>query len=208
MCAGDWFTCKIVQRSCESFRNAAGVDEDERGGALANDLQQARMNRLPDGGALRALRCRAARNLFNLAKLGHVFDGDFDLQVEELSSSGVDDGDGTIDRASGIGWCGRILCYFHQNFGDFTFDIGDEAFVWAGLDGVCFGRCSAEESGYFFERALSSREADALDGATGEGFKALNGERHVGATLARDEGVNFVDDDGLDGAQGLTRLQR
>ncbi len=44
-------------------------------------------------------------------------------------------------------------------------------------------------------------------GLLGQGLKALEGERQVGSALGGDEGVNLVDDDGIDGAQCLGCLR-
>ena len=62
---------------------------------------------------------------------------------------------------------------------------------------------TAEETGDFFKGALGGGEADALDFAAGEGFEALEREGHVCAALRRDEGVDFIDDDGFDRAEGF-----
>ena len=59
------------------------------------------------------------------------------------------------------------------------------------------------------KRAISSRgadgraEADALGVRVGEVGEALEGEGEVGAAFGRGEGVDLVDDDGVDGAERL-----
>src|SRR5271154_283155 len=69
---------------------------------------------------------------------------------------------------------------------------------------------AAEETGYLFEGTLGGGEADALQAAAGEGgcerFEALEGEGQVGAALAGHEGVDLVEDDGLDGAESFAGL--
>ena len=62
---------------------------------------------------------------------------------------------------------------------------------------------AAEEAGDLVERALGGRQADALDGPVGDGVEALEGERQVGAALGGGQGVDLVDDHGLDAPQGL-----
>ena len=49
---------------------------------------------------------------------------------------------------------------------------------------------------------MGGGEADALDGSRGDGFEAFEREGEVGAAFGGDEGVNFVDDNGVDGAEG------
>ncbi len=60
---------------------------------------------------------------------------------------------------------------------------------------------AAEEEGDFFERALSGGEADALDGMLGDGFEAFERKGEMRAAFGGDEGVDLVDDDGVDGAE-------
>jgi hypothetical protein len=61
---------------------------------------------------------------------------------------------------------------------------------------------SAEKAGDFFEGALGGGEADALDGMGSDGGETFKREGEVGAALGGYEGVNLVDDDGGDGAEG------
>ena len=65
---------------------------------------------------------------------------------------------------------------------------------------------AAEKARDFFERTLRGGESDALEFAAAEGFEALQRERQVRAALGGDEGVDFVDDDGFDGAQHFARV--
>ena len=70
----------------------------------------------------------------------------------------------------------------------------------------------AEEAGDLLERALRGREADPLRGGVAgrrdEMLEPLEADRQVGAALGGGEGVDLVDDDGLDAAQRLARLRR
>jgi hypothetical protein len=63
-----------------------------------------------------------------------------------------------------------------------------------------------EEASDFLKRALRGGEADALEGPFCQGLKPLQGEGQMGSALGGDEGVNLVDDDGVDGAEGLGGL--
>ena len=96
MGAGDRLAGQLVQRAGQPLGHLAAVDEENGRVALANDLQQARMNRIPDGDAARHLRGRAAGNLLLLAEARHVFNRNFNAQLQLLGRAGVDDGDGTI----------------------------------------------------------------------------------------------------------------
>src|ERR1019366_4023816 len=54
--------------------------------------------------------------------------------------------------------------------------------------------------------ALRGGEADALQPAAAQCFQAFQGEGEVAAALVRDKGVNFIEHDGIDGAQGFARV--
>ncbi len=60
-----------------------------------------------------------------------------------------------------------------------------------------------EEGGDLFDGALRGAEADAGGPLLADVVEAGEGEREVAATLVAREGVNLVDDDGADVAQGL-----
>ncbi len=148
--AGDGLAGEIVEGAGEALGDAAGVDEDEGRGALADELEQARVDGLPDGGLLGALRRRSAVSVI-CTELGHVLDGDLDPEVEELAGARVDDGDGTEARCGVEDVC-RI---FRLHFGAGWW------LVW------CRGRFgAAEEAGDLFEGALGGGEADALQAAS------------------------------------------
>src|ERR1019366_661488 len=55
--------------------------------------------------------------------------------------------------------------------------------------------------------ALRGGESDALQLASAKGFQALQGEGKVAAALGGDEGVDFIQHDGLDGAQGFAGVR-
>ena len=53
---------------------------------------------------------------------------------------------------------------------------------------------------------LESIEADARWALLSESLEAFHGQRQVRASLARSDGMNFVEDDGPDGAQSFAAL--
>ena len=57
------------------------------------------MNGVPDGDAARHLRGGAGGDFFLLAEAGHVFDGDFNAELELLGCAGIDDGDGAVAKS-------------------------------------------------------------------------------------------------------------
>src|SRR5580704_11251433 len=59
-------------------------------------FEQLGMNGAPDGWADGALRGGAAGEWVAVVEAGHVFDGDFDAEVELFFFAGVDDGDGAV----------------------------------------------------------------------------------------------------------------
>ena len=66
---------------------------------------------------------------------------------------------------------------------------------------------AGDEAADLLERALRRREADALRRALEQGVEPLQREREVGAALRARNGVDLVDDHGLDPAQRLARLR-
>src|SRR5580698_5667198 len=100
MGANDVFPGELVEGSGEAFGHLAAVDEEDGGGALADDFEQARVDGVPDGDTLGLLRGWAGGNLFlaryMIGQAGHVFYGDFDAQLELLGGAGVDDGDRAV----------------------------------------------------------------------------------------------------------------
>ena len=63
---------------------------------------------------------------------------------------------------------------------------------------------AGEEGGEFVDGALGGGEADALGAAAGDVVEALQRQREVAAAAVAGEGVDLVDDDGVDLAQGFT----
>ena len=103
MRAGDGLACQIVERSGKTLGGLSRVDKENGRVALANDFEQARMNRVPDGDAARGLRGRPRGNLFHLTEARHVLDRNLDAQLELLARGGVDDGDGPVAERRGVG---------------------------------------------------------------------------------------------------------
>ena len=96
MGAGNGLASQLVQRAGQPLGHLAAVHKENCRVTRANNLKQAWMNRVPDGDAARRLRGRAAGQLFLFAQARHVFDRNFDAQLQLLGRAGVDDGDGTI----------------------------------------------------------------------------------------------------------------
>jgi hypothetical protein len=212
------FTGQLVERAGEPLGDLAAVDEKNGGVASANDFEQARVNGVPDGDALGRLRCRAAGNLFLLAEARHVFDGNFDAQLELLAGAGVDDGDGAIAKrgsASGDvrgpgglrdgcvrGSPSRIALHHPAD----SSGTGSKPGYSSGNLGIFPGPCVSTPPR---KRATSSRGRCVAERpmrcktAFGQGFQALESERHVRAALGGHQRVNLIDDDGVYSAQGF-----
>ncbi len=207
--AGDGFAGELVEGSGEALGDAAGVDEDEGGGALADDLEQARVDALPDAGALGALRGGAAGHVLDLAEPGHVFDGDFDAEVEDFARAGVDDGDGAEAGAGSASSASSRPATSHQVAGDSPSMSATSCVAWARVRlrlrlRLRRGSGLLLPAGAGWRRGRCAGWRPVCD----EGFEALERERHVRAALGGDEGVDLVDDDGLDGAEGFAGLAR
>ena len=97
MRADERFSGEIVDRAGDAFGEAAIVDEDERGAMGADQFEQLGMDGAPDGAGERGLATRGRWGADRCRRGGHVFDWDFDAQVETLGFAGVDDGDWAID---------------------------------------------------------------------------------------------------------------
>ena len=79
------FLSELVEPECETFCEAAVVDEDDRRVVLFDELQDLRVNRRPDRalGSFRAY-------VLSRARFAHVLDGHDDSQVELLRDARVD----------------------------------------------------------------------------------------------------------------------
>ena len=164
------------------------------------------MDRRPDRRARIADRRRTARNVVGRGQLRHVLDGDFDCELQRLLPAGVDDGhravvDGTAVR--------RELAF------DVALDVGlaraalhcGSRIAGCGLIADC-GLGAAEEPRDFVERALRCGEADPLRRSLAVRLEPLERQREMRAALGRHQGVDFVDDDGVDRPQRLARVRR
>ena len=77
----------------------------------------------------------------------------------------------------------------------------------AGVDDLD-GMRAAEEAGDLVDRPDRRREADPLGRLSKQGVKSFEREREVGPALRAGNGVDLVDDDGFDAAEGLPGLGR
>ena len=89
MRAGDRLSGQFVQRARQPLGHLAAVDKENRRVALANDLQQPGMNRIPDGDAPRRLRGRPAGQLLLLAQPRHILHRNLNAQLQLLGCAGV-----------------------------------------------------------------------------------------------------------------------
>ena len=182
---------EFVHGAGDAFGEAAAVDEDEGGGVGANEFEEFGMDGAPDGGTHGRLRGGAAGQGHEFIEARHIVERNFDAEVDALGFAGVHDGDGAVRGCGGSG-----------------FELGENFVGRCGgavLLGGGSGGGAAEEAGDFVERALRGGESDALQFAAGsgstDGFETFQGEGEVTAALGGDEGVDFIEHDGLDGAQ-------
>ena len=82
-----------------------------------------------------------------------------------------------------------------------------EVALVAGVDDLRGGARADEEPGHRLDRALRGGQPDALRRPLADRFEALEREREVRAALVACDGVDLVDDDGLDGAEELASLR-
>src|SRR5581483_2273123 len=123
----------------------------------------------------------------------HVFHWHFNVQVEALGFARVNDRNWPILHAFATGF------EFFQNF--FGSVVAGEFFL------LRRGRNASQIMCDFFERTLGGGESNALDRPSNELFEAVEREREMRAALGRNERVDFVDYDGLDGSQGFARVR-
>ena len=179
----------LVEALGHALGAAAVVDEDDRRGVLANELQQLRVDRRPDrvpvgrvaghldvgragAGELRlTVAVRGRRHVGVRAGVGHVLDRHDDLEVHLLGDARVDD--------------------------------------------LALAARADEEVGDPLQRALRRREADPLKRLLAAlavvrldrdvAFEPLQRQRHVRAALGRGDGMDLVDDQRLDVGEDLAR---
>ena len=82
-----------------------------------------------------------------------------------------------------------------------------EVALVAGVDDLGRGPRPDEEARHGLDRALRGRQPDALRRPLADRFEALEREREVRAALVACDGVDLVDDDGLDGAEQVASLR-
>ncbi len=75
---------QIIDRPRQPLRHPPRIHEDQRRRPPPNNLQQPRMNRLPDRSPLRPLLRRPARLLLDLAQPRHILDRNLHLQLQHL----------------------------------------------------------------------------------------------------------------------------
>ena len=135
----------------------------------------------------------AARHKLHLVEPSHILDRNFHAQIESLRLAGINNSDRPIDWRT-----------------DRTFELGDRFF----RERRSATRCrfsaslnSAQKSRHFLERPLRRGKSDALEPPPSEMLEPFDGQREMRAALRRNDGVNFINDNRLDGAQQLTRVR-
>ncbi len=199
---GDAAVVGAHQRFAGEFVDGAGnalcqpaiIDENQRGPMRLDQLKQLRMDGAPDRWPHRALRGGTAGDRVDAIEPGHIFHGHFDAQIKTLGLAGIHNRDGAIDGSDR-----RV-----ELFGCVELFYG----VGSGRRGLLWLRelRSAKEPGHFFQRPLGGGQADALQFAPSKAFQPLNGQGKMRAAFGRYQGVNFVNDDRFDGAQGIARI--
>ncbi len=84
---------------------------------FADEGEEFGMNGGPDGGANGTLRGGAAGKRIELVEAGHVFNGNFDAEIEALGFAGVDDGDGAVDGSDDGGFEFGEGLFFDRDWG-------------------------------------------------------------------------------------------
>ncbi len=144
----------------------------------ADEFEELGMDRAPDGGADGRLRGGAAGERVDVVEARHVFDRDFDAEVEALRFAGVDDRDGAVLHAFAAG-----LEFFEDFFG---------CSMTGGFFLLRSGRNASQKMCDFLERPLGGGESDTLNRPSNELFETLERERQMRPSLCRNERVDFV----------------
>ncbi len=170
---------QLVEPLGQALGAAAVVDEQDRRGVRLDELEQLRVHRRPD----RVLSGR------------RVEVGIGELRLAVLRRSGPR--------------CVRVRHVLDRND-----DLQVELLADAGVDDGALALRADQEVGDALERALRRREADALDRRVGAAavlvsadqmVEPLQGQREVRAALGCRDGVDLVDDHGLDVREDLVR---
>ena len=188
MGADQGFAGEFIDRAGDALGEAAAVDEDERGGVARTSSRSLGWMALQIEGRTGACEAGPLGSVIEFIQARHVVERDFDAQVDALGLAGVDDGDGAIDGRGGGG-----------------FELGED------LVGGCRGavllawwRAAAAPPR---KRATSSSGRCVAESPMRcslrphEGFQAFEREGEMTAALGGDERVDFIEHDGLDGAQ-------
>ena len=79
--AGDGFAGQFVERAGQALGYLAAVDEENGRISLADQFEQARMNRIPDGDAAGHLRGGSAGDFLHGLEPRHIFNWNFNPQL-------------------------------------------------------------------------------------------------------------------------------
>ncbi len=173
--ANKLFAGQLVELEREALGQAPAVGEDDRAPVSADELQDARVDRRPDARPRLGAGGRPA---------GRLVEGDPLAQAAHV-----------LDRHHDL----ELERLPHAG-------IDDRHRPWRPWRGAITTVQPATEIGrHSAQRSLRRRKTDALRLAVGDGRKPLQGQRQVGAALRARQGMDLVDDQPLDAAQGLAR---
>ena len=170
------FGGKLVELGGEPLGLPAGVAEHDRRAVGEDLLEDARVDRRPDaraagddGDRRRPAVGQQLGGRRRTTEVGHVLDGDDDVDLQRFGDPRVDDGD-VARRAR--------------------------------------GRPAAEEAGNLGEWTLRRRQSDALRWPGRDLLETLQRDGEVSPAFGGGEGVDLVDDDGLDVGERVGGVRR
>ena len=187
---------QLVQALGEALGAAAAVDEDDRGGVLAHEAQQLRV----DGGPDRAWVGDRVERGFDRAGINAIGRNiQRSARLLRFASGG-----GRVSRRDGPRtWFRHVV--------DRDDDLQVELLAHAGVHDLALALRPDQELGDPLERALSRGKPDALGLRVAlvrnQMREPLERQRQMGAALRLGDGVDLVDDHRLDPGQHLARLR-
>src|ERR1700730_6423994 len=82
-------TRQLIQSTSQPLSHSPSIYKNQRRSPLPNNLQQSRIDRLPDRSPLRPLRSRPTRLLFHLPKPSHILHRNLHPQHQRLPRSRI-----------------------------------------------------------------------------------------------------------------------
>ena len=217
---------QLVQRAGQPLREPPAVHEDQRRAVRANQLQKTRVNRRPDGWPRVADRDGPAGDFVRGCQPCHILDRHLNAERQRLLLAGIDDGHRPVrngpmklkpadrDRPPSIGGQWSVI--------DDQLVTGvSDVFFWSfdhrpptptadcrllKRDSRLLTVVGPPNSCNLVAGALwQITQSVEVDG--GERRQSLEREHEVDAALGRHQGVDLVDDDGFDRAEGLAGVR-